>query len=77
MPNLIDLPAVADRLGVNHRFIRRLVAERRIPYLKVGRLLRFDPVEIDAILAAGAERAREVAAPTLAEVKKIVCYWAG
>jgi tryptophanyl-tRNA synthetase len=36
-----------------------------------------DPAEIDSILAAGAARAREVAAPTLAEVKKIVGYWAG
>ena len=31
---LMDLPAVAERLGVNHRHIRRLVHERRIPYLK-------------------------------------------
>jgi excisionase family DNA binding protein len=44
---LIDLPQLADRLGVNHRHIRRLVAERRIPYLKWGHLLRFDPDEID------------------------------
>ncbi len=36
-----------------------------------------DPAQIDAILAAGSERARQVAAPTLAEVKKIVGYWAG
>ena len=36
-----------------------------------------DPAEIDRILAAGAERAREIAAPTLAEVKAIVGYWAG
>jgi tryptophanyl-tRNA synthetase len=36
-----------------------------------------DPAEIDRILAAGAERARDEAAPTLAEVKKIVGYWAG
>ena len=36
-----------------------------------------DPAEIDRILGAGAERAREVAAPTLAEVKRIVGYWAG
>ena len=40
---LLDLPAVATRLGVNHRHIRRLVAERRIPFLKWGHLLRFDP----------------------------------
>lgn len=47
---LMDLPAVAERLGVNHRHIRRLVHERRIPYLKWGALLRFDPEEIDAWL---------------------------
>ena len=44
---LMDLPAVAERLGVNHRHVRRLVAERRIPCLKWGHLLRFDPDEID------------------------------
>ncbi len=44
---LVDLPAVAIRLGVNDRHIRRLVAERRIPYLKWGHLIRFDPTAID------------------------------
>ena len=39
------------------------------------RRLMGDPAEIDRILAAGAERAREAAAPTLAEVKKIVGFW--
>jgi excisionase family DNA binding protein len=47
---LMDLPAVAERLGVNQRHIRRLVAERRIPYLKWGHLLRFDPAEIEVWL---------------------------
>ncbi len=47
---LLDLPAVAERLGVNHRHIRRLVAERRIPYLKWGHLLRFDQADIEAWL---------------------------
>lgn len=47
---LLDLTAVAKRLGVNDRHVRRLVAERRIPFLKWGRLLRFDPVEIEAWL---------------------------
>ncbi len=45
-----DLTAVAERLGVNQRHVRRLVAERRIPYLKWGHLLRFDPVELEAWL---------------------------
>lgn len=47
---LIDLPMTADRLGVNVRYVRRLVAERRIPYIKLGHLLRFDPDEVDAWL---------------------------
>lgn len=49
-PALVDLPAVAERLGVNERHIRRLVAERRIPFVKWGHLLRFDPSEIDVWL---------------------------
>lgn len=44
----LDLPALARRLGVNDRHVRRFVNERRIPFLKWGRLLRFDPVEIEA-----------------------------
>lgn len=46
-PPLVDLPAVAARLGVNHRYIRRLVAERRIPFVKFGHLLRFDPAAVE------------------------------
>jgi tryptophanyl-tRNA synthetase len=34
-----------------------------------------DPAEIDRVLAKGAERAREVAEPVLAEVKAIVGFW--
>ena len=49
-PALIDLPSVVERLGVNERHIRRLVAERRIPFVKWGHLLRFDPAEIDTWL---------------------------
>lgn len=52
-PALIDLPTVAQRLGVNQRHIRRLVAERRIPFVKWGHLLRFDPTEIEDWLNAG------------------------
>ena len=43
---LIGLPEVATMLGVNHRHVRRLVSERRIPYIKWGHLLRFDPNEL-------------------------------
>ena len=46
-PALINLVELAERLGVNERHIRRLVAERRVPFVKWGHLLRFDPDEID------------------------------
>jgi excisionase family DNA binding protein len=44
---LIDVPALAVELGVTQRFIRRLVAEDRVPFLKIGKFVRFDPREID------------------------------
>ncbi len=44
---LMDITAVADRLGVSVRHIRRLVKERRIPYIKWGHLLRFDPTDVE------------------------------
>ncbi len=50
-PQLITINEVADRLGVSVRHVRRLVFERRIPYLKWGRLLRFDIQDIDVWLA--------------------------
>ncbi len=45
--NLMDIGGVAERLSVRVRYVRRLVAERRIPYIKLGHLLRFDPAQID------------------------------
>jgi excisionase family DNA binding protein len=47
---LIDIHGVADVLGVTVRHVQRLVAEHRIPYLKVGRFVRFDPGELNVWL---------------------------
>jgi excisionase family DNA binding protein len=44
------LGEAAEYLNVNERYMRRLVSERRIPYLKVGRLLRFSPADLDAFI---------------------------
>lgn len=41
------------------------------------RRLLADPGEIDRILTEGARHARSLAAPTVAEVKRIVGFWAG
>jgi excisionase family DNA binding protein len=42
LPTLVDIHAVAGHLGVSVRHIRRLIDERRIPFVKVGNLVRFD-----------------------------------
>jgi tryptophanyl-tRNA synthetase len=54
-----------------------LAVEKLAPIGGEMRRLLADPGEIDRILAAGAERANALAGPTLAEVKKLVGYWAG
>jgi excisionase family DNA binding protein len=41
----------AERLNVTLRFIRRLCHERRVPYTKVGKLVRFDPDELETWIA--------------------------
>jgi excisionase family DNA binding protein len=46
LPRLLDIGGVAEHLGVTERHVRRVVAERRIPFVKWGHLLRFDPDEI-------------------------------
>ena len=52
LPELLDIPTVAAHLGVQPRHIRRLVHEKRIPYLKWGHLIRFDPADIKIWLEA-------------------------
>ena len=49
---LVDATRVADRLGVTPRYVRRLVAERRIRYVKVGHLVRFYPEDVEALIEA-------------------------
>lgn len=47
---LITIRDVAARLNTTERHVRSLVHRNAIPYLKVGRLVRFDPVDVDAWL---------------------------
>lgn len=46
LPQLLTIDQLAEQLGITVRHVRRLIAERRVPYVKVGRLVRFDPAEI-------------------------------
>jgi excisionase family DNA binding protein len=48
---MLDVVGLAARLGVTERFVRRMVLERRIPFYKVGSLVRFDVVDVEQWLA--------------------------
>lgn len=45
-PQLIDIETLSVQLGDSIRHLRRLIAENRIPYIKVGHFIRFDPEQI-------------------------------
>ena len=49
---VLDVNGVATTYGISVRMMRRLVAERRIPFVKVGRHVRFRPEHIEAWLDA-------------------------
>lgn len=53
---LLDIPGIAEQLHTSIRHIRRLVAEQRIPVVRVGRLIRFDPADIAQWLDANRQR---------------------
>lgn len=47
---LLDVDQAAHRLGVTVRWMRRAVAQRRIPFVKIGHYVRFVPEELDAFI---------------------------
>ena len=49
---LLKPEEAAERLNVSLRFIRRLCHERRLPYTKVGKFVRFDAEELEAWISA-------------------------
>jgi excisionase family DNA binding protein len=50
---LLTPEEAADRLGTSVRFVRRLIAERRIAYVKVGRHVRIAEADLMGFVAAG------------------------
>jgi excisionase family DNA binding protein len=50
LEDLLTGDEVAERLKTTARFVRRLVAERRIEYVKVGRAVRFEPEAVAAYI---------------------------
>jgi len=52
LDTLLSVEQAAERLGTSVRFVRRLIAERRITYVKVGRHVRLDPDDVEAFITA-------------------------
>ena len=50
---LLTVEAAADRMSTSVRFIRRLIAERRIEFVKVGRHVRISEAALADFIEAG------------------------
>ena len=46
----LSLEEVADQLGVNYQLVYRLVREGKLPAIRLGRVYRIDPDDLDAYL---------------------------
>ena len=50
---LLTVAQAGDYLGTGERFVRRLIAQRRITYVKLGKYVRLQRSTLDAYIAAG------------------------
>ena len=50
---LITVEQAADRISMSARYVRRLIAERRLVFYRLGRSVRIDPVDLTALIASG------------------------
>jgi excisionase family DNA binding protein len=53
LDTLLTVEQAAERLGTSVRFVRRLIFERRIAFVKVGRHVRITPADLDAFIGSG------------------------
>lgn len=50
---LLTVEQAADRIRMSARYVRRLIAERRIGFYRLGRSVRIDPADLTAFIIAG------------------------
>ena len=50
---LLTVEQAGEYLGTGERFIRRLVAQRRVSYVKLGKYVRLQRSALDAFIEAG------------------------
>ena len=59
---LLTVQEAAEQMSTSVRFIRRLITERRITYVKLGRHVRITEADIAAFIEAGRVRPLEASA---------------
>jgi excisionase family DNA binding protein len=47
------VPEAAEYLNTSVRFVRRIIADRRVAFHKIGRHIRFALDDLDAFISAG------------------------
>jgi excisionase family DNA binding protein len=53
---LLTVDAAAERMSTSVRFVRRLIADRRIAFVKLGRHVRIPETSLSDFIAAGLVR---------------------
>jgi excisionase family DNA binding protein len=53
LDTLLSVEQAAERLGTSERFVRRLIAERRIAFIKLGRHVRIAEHDLINLVATG------------------------
>lgn len=77
MMALLTIDEAAERLNTSPRFVRRLVAERRITFTKIGKFVRIPSTEVDAFVAAGRVTAENAEAVRRADASGPASWRAG
>lgn len=55
---LLTIPDLCERLALKPAFMRKLIFQKRIPTVRLGRCVRFKPSEIEAWIAERSTPAR-------------------
>ncbi len=58
VPRLLDIQEVAIYTGLSVHTLYTMVSQRRIPFVKLGRLTKFDRVEVDKWIAGHSVKVR-------------------
>jgi excisionase family DNA binding protein len=55
--SLLTVAELAVALRMSESWVRKGVLERRLPFTKLGRSIRFTPAQVEAIVSSGAQTA--------------------